>query len=523
MSKEFEMKKLIFLACAFSLSVMSFAAGMQKITVAKRESRMVEPGFLVEKYRIEGQKNFVTVEVVGGAARVTGQEDGTCSVVLIGSGNMESTVEVTVGKDLLKTQRGLMDKLELVGVSGVEVTRINDSLTVSGEVSDPSAWKQLKTVLKNQTDPVEDYTQFRVLPDTLKALRDQFKAEGFEITENAASMEPGKVNIQYVPNTLIVSGTVFSPTDKDRILRILGTQSSWLWLDGYASASREDWQTVGRINVSVDQQLLHMDVVLVSYNENMNFEAGSQNRPVFSATFNSFLDLIKGRMKNDTFLINADLNSTLDFLKRQGLARQNVGGYMRFKSNDKEKGRLKIGGTLKVKMQGATAEGMPTQNFEDIEYGFIVEKLEGGLVSGSKVTLKLNIEKKMPNIMADGYNVQERSINPVIDCPLGKTVVLGGYTDMQERTQPPSGFPILRNVPLISWFVAQEKEDTEEEKIMFLVNVRAVNPDEPESQSARLPYEEAKNLTSEVQVDNQKRLNERKYHGILYFMNWFTP
>ena len=517
------MKKMICLLCAAVVSVMSYAAGMQKITVAKRESRLVEPGFKVEHFKVEGQKSLITVEPAGGGVRVTGQEEGVCSVVLMGSGNMESVVEITVGKDLLKAQRGLMEKFEIVGVSGVEVTRVNDSLTVSGEVSDPSAWKKLKNILRNQAEPVEDYTQFRVLPDTLKALRDQFKAEGFSITENAASMEPGKVNIQYVPNTLIVSGTVFSPTDKERILRILGTQSSWLWLEGYSSASREDWQTIGRLNVSVDQQLLHMDVVLLSYKEDSNFEAGTGSRPVISAAFSSFLDLIKGKIKNDTFMINADLNSTLDFLKEQGLVRQSVGGYMRFKSNDKEKGRLKIGGTMKVKLQSATAEGLPTQNFQDIEYGFIVEKIEGGLVSDSKVTLKLNIEKKIPLIMADGYDIQERSINPVIDCPLGKTVVLGGYTDMQERTRPPSGFPILRNVPLLNWFVAQEKEESAEDKIMFLVNVRAVNPDEPESQSARLPYEEAKNLTTEVQVDNQQRLENRKFHGILYFLNWFMP
>ena len=59
---------------------------------------------------------------------------------------------------------------------------------------------------------------------------------------------------------------------------------------------------------------------------------------------------------------------------------------------------------------------------------------------------------------------------------------------------------------------------------MMLVSVREVRPDEPEVQDAKLPYEECKNLTTEVQISNEDRLEARKrWSGWLYWLNWFMP
>ena len=203
---------------------------------------------------------------------------------------------------------------------------------------------------------------------------------------------------------------------------------------------------------------------------------------------------------------------------------------MRFKCNDSTENKLDIGGTLKVKMKGATAEGAPTDNFEDIEYGFTVTKKEASLVSADSVHLKLDVEQKDWQLMAggmdEGYEIIRRHYNPVVDCPLGKTVVLSGYRRFEQNTDPSSGFPVLRNVPGLGWFAAHESDTAKDMKIMMLVSVRAVRPDEPEHQNASLPYDETKNITAEVQVDNNDRIQKRKdekWQGWLYWLNWFTP
>ena len=522
-------------ACLFALAALCAIcclADTMRLTVAKGGSKALEPGFLVEKYKVVGAKELVNVAVENGVALLTGMEEGSCAVRLFGPGNLEATVEVLVGGDILQVQRGLVQILEIAGVSGVEVTKVGNRLAVNGEISDPASWKQVKRVLAGAEyqEVVNDLTVFKVLPDTLKALRDQFKAEGFELTENVAAPDPGKVNIQYIPNTLIVSGTVFSPSDQQRILRILNTQSAWLWMEGYSQVAREDWQTIGRLNVTTDQQLLHMDVVLVGYSENDLEKSGNYGKGLqVSSVFSSFLDLVHGKLKNDTFRIDANLGDTLTFLRSQGLSRKSVGGYLRFKSNDSEPNRLKIGGTLKVRLQGATAEGNPTQNMEDIEYGFFIDKKVANLVDSGNVDVKFDVSQKTPTPAKDGgyqegYDVQENKYNPSIVCPLGKTVVIGGYRDFKEMTAPFVGTPILRNVPILGWFFSKDSESVEDVKIMMLVSVREVRPDEPEVQDAKLPYEECKNLTTEVQISNEDRLESRKrWSGWLYWMNWFMP
>ena len=124
----------------------------------------------------------------------------------------------------------------------------------------------------------------------------------------------------------------------------------------------------------------------------------------------------------------------------------------------------------------------------------------------------------------EGYDVGERKYNPSIVCPLGKTVVIGGYRDFKETTAPLVGTPILRNVPILGWFFSKDSESIEDVKIMMLVSVREVHPDEPEVQNAKLPYDECKNLTTEVQISNEDRLEARKrWSGWLYWLNWFMP
>ena len=124
----------------------------------------------------------------------------------------------------------------------------------------------------------------------------------------------------------------------------------------------------------------------------------------------------------------------------------------------------------------------------------------------------------------EGYNIEEFEYNPAIVCPLGKTVVISGYRNFSETTKPLAGMPVLRNVPILGWFFSNDKEQIEDGKLMMLVSVREVRPDEPEVQNAKLPYDECKDLTTEVEISNKERIEARKrWHGLLYWLNWFTP
>lgn len=523
MNKLFTVAAVAMLACSAA-----FAQG-QKIIIGKNGSRTLEPGFQVEKYQILGSKDLVGVDVNGGVARVTGLKEGSCSVKVIGTGNMEEVYEVVIGDDLMQVQRNLQTELD--EVSGIEIVKVGTSLIVRGEVNDPDGWRLLKTTLSHgdYRNLVKDQTKFRVQADTLKNFYQQLRNAKFVLTDNPQEARDGKLYVKYEDNMVLINGAVYSAADVERLDQIIAAQATWLRLDDGKSVSEKfDWKPICRKDVTIDHRLLHMDVVIVGYEEKNAKKYGTENRPVVSMAFNSLWDLVAGHAKNDTFQINADINAVLDFLKKNEITRQFTGGYLRFKCNDTEPSNLKIGGTLKVKLKGDSSLSGSNERFEDIEYGFFIDKKLANLVDSGNVDVKFDVNQKTPIPMEggyqEGYNIEERKYNPAIVCPLGKTVVIGGYRDFKETTAPLVGTPILRNVPILGWFFSKDSESIEDVKIMMLVSVREVRPDEPEVQNAKLPYDECKNLTTEVQISNEDRLEARKrWNGWLYWMNWFMP
>lgn len=544
------------IVCALLAGAAGLAFAQQKVNIEKGAARVFDPGFQVEQFKIVGPKDRVTVVLNGGVANVTGMSEGDCTVQLLGPDGMTESYAVTVGNDVVRVKRNLEKHLELMGAGGLEVTRVDDTLVINGIVTDPKAWLKMRRFLDGSEiwKNVINNAEFRVQADTLKRFYALIKAKGFELTDKPEEAVGNKLFISYDQNIITISGSVYNQGTVDELGRIVIGQKSWLRSDlvpetavqtpkevvdkapdahthGAAprTADDEDWKPYCNLNLSIDQRLLHMDVVLVGYKETDNKEYGTKGGPEISATFSSFWDLIKGRAKNDAFTINANLNSVLRFMKEREISRHSTGGYIRFKCNDAEPANLHIGGTMKVKMRSSTAEGAPTENFDDITYGFDIDKKAANLISPDTVFAQLHISQKTPRPLAEGgyeegYEILSNEYNPAINCPLGKTVVVAGYRSMVESTAPPSGFPVLRNLPLLNWFVSHEGNSYEDIKLMMLISVREVRPDEPEQQDAALPYEVSKNLTTDVQIPNQKRLDdEKKFHGFWSWLNWFMP
>lgn len=532
--------KIFKLALAFCLGFCVAAdveAAGQRLTVGKGKSLPVDPGFKATKFLVEPQKGILEVSIPpgGGPARVTGLAEGTAALALFVPGGLKETYEVTVGGDLLATMRNLQTELEDVG--GVDVTKVGESLIVKGEINDPEGWRLLKKTLAHPDfrSLVKDQTHFRVQADTLKDFRTQLKEAQFQITDKLEEAKAGKLYVKYEGNLLLINGVVYSPEEKEKLERIVAAQAAWLRVeDGKNVPSDESWKTTCRMNVSVDSAQMRMDVVLVGYKETDGSSYGSEaglagEALTFNGVFKGLVDLCKGKSQHDAFSVGADLNSTLKFLKKNEISRHTVGGHVFFKNNDPVERELKIGGTMKIKMKSATAEGVPTSNFEDIPYGFTIRKKSAVLLNAEQADVDLLITQKTPIPLEkggyeEGYDVQETEYNPSIVCPIGKTVVLAGYKKMVESTMPPAGFPVLRHIPIMNWFVSQESDSLENVKLMMLVSVKIVRGDEPEAQNTRLAYEDTKDLPTEVEIPNRDRLESRKkWSGALYWLNWFTP
>ena len=523
----------VLIAISFSLSaLLQISAAGQRMTIGRGKTQIVDPGFKVIQYSVNPEVGIITVSIPsgGGAANVTGVSEGTASLELISSGGMKEMYEVKVGGDLLATMRNLQTELEDVG--GIEISKIGESLLVKGEVNDPKGWRLLKSTLAHgdYRNVIKDQTYFRVQADTLKEFRAQLKEAQFQITDKLSEAKAGKLYVKYEGNLLIINGVVYSPEEKEKLERIVAAQAAWLRVEnGKSVSANASWKTSCRMNVSVDSAQMRMDVVLIGYKETDVSKYGSSEEGLkFNGLFKGLIDLCSGKTHHDVFTLGADLDSTLGFLKKNEMIRHSVGGHIYFKNNDPEVRKLKIGGTLKVKMQSATAEGAPTQDFEDIQYGFFIDKKRASLVDETHVDVDLQITQKKPIPMdggyEEGYNIEENEYNPSVVCPLGKTVVLAGYKNMVESTMPPAGFPVLRHIPIMNWFVSKEGDSIENVKLMMLVGVKIAKGDEDEAQNVRLSYDDTKDLPTEVEISNKDRIQSRKkWSGALYFLNWFCP
>lgn len=523
------MKKLYICMLAAMAVSATLAA---KLTIKKGENKPLDPGFRVEKFD-NGKSGVVSVDVSDGVAFVTGASEGSCTVKLSGGGQTE-IYEIVVGNNISEVRRDLVSRLESKGITGVEVLMRNDYLSVSGEVNDPEEWAALKSVLAESrfsSIAVND-ARFEISADTMKRFRDEILAAGFKLVDNMQDAEKGALFIRNENKTVTITGKVFSPESLDRLNRIVAAQSWLRPADApYSVDGNNDWKKACHVNVALDQRLLHMDIVLIGYEENEGFKYGkTDGTPILSTVFDGLVDLVHGKAKNDTFKVNANINSTIDFLAENSITRKSIGGYLRFKSNDQDPNELRIGGTLKIKMKSSSGLGGSDEHFEDIRYGFTVNKKVANLIDTDTVHVKLDISQENPvpfeaseGGYQEGYRVEEYKYNPVLDLPLGQTMVIGGYKRMVESTTPPSGFPVLRHVPIVNWFVSKEANSIENIKLMMLVSVRVVDPNEPEPQKAKLPYEESKNLPTEVEITNEERLKDREpFSGFWSWLNWFV-
>ena len=129
--------------------VAGLAFAQQKVNIEKGSAQVLDPGFQVEQFKIVGPKNRVDVTLNGGVANVTGMSEGDCTVQLLGADGMTESYAITIGNDVVRVKRSLEKHLELMGASGLEVTRVDNELVISGIVTDSNAWLKLKRFLAN--------------------------------------------------------------------------------------------------------------------------------------------------------------------------------------------------------------------------------------------------------------------------------------------------------------------------------------------------------------------------------------
>ena len=157
----------------------------------------------------------------------------------------------------------------------------------------------------------------------------------------------------------------------------------------------------------------------------------------------------------------------------------------------------------------------------ELPYGFEV-KTKGGLVSPDTVSMDMDISISSIQKYDTGEDIdkKEDATQQKIQCALGKTTLLSGFGELVDD-QALRGFPVLRNTPVLKWFVGEDGKNISDRRLVIMVCPEIVDP----SQDGSLNVDN--DISIPVQREGAKttdqRVEERKpFSGFWYWLNWFT-
>lgn len=512
------------------ISTLSFAR-TDYLTLPAGRSEVFELGFSPKGRKIIG-KELVTVSLRDGVTTATitaGEAMGTCQVEFIDAGGGEGILlNVEVVGDLDDTLRSL--RKWLGDFTDLELRKGKSKIAITGTIGTPAEWAKFQRIisLEDFKDKVEAVVEFSVDISTINKLRKELIAEGVPLVDAGKRPEEGQVAMEYSGNVLKFFGSVYAAEDVQKIYRVLKGHS-WLEIVNEPKGAATSTVAQAVINVQIDDALLELGVAFVKVSKTASKNIGAfdaNGAPiggvVLQGIWNGFYDFITGDHSHngaDNFRINASLDQTLTMLAGNGVSREKQYGTIRFHANGDAGKVLHLGGTLKI-TPPASGDGAAPEP-QDYDYGFkIINKNSRRInvdIAEADVEVAINGYPEFSNVGgAVSVNQQKRSVSPTVRIPLGQTVAVAGYEKLLEETTTPSGTPLLRNIPILNWFVAGQGEKYNDETLLFLVSIRKVDS---LNEKPMVPNTPMKDITVDANTSNSDRIKSEKKKK----RRWWNP
>ena len=502
------MNKIIcfFLVCFAVFGVC--ADEIEKFSISVNGVKHITLPFALERYRVSPKDKVVVEEVSKTQIRVVGKKIGEANLTVSGAGITKDyiiTVKSNIG-NILKRLRSDLDSLPELDLS------INDNyIVIRGNVSNPLHWQHLMKVLPLYGSNVHNFAVFQPAAETILDLKKILMESGFTFTQPGQKAKPGELSLVISSNNVVISGELYSKDNVEKVKRILNMQP-WLAID--KAPDKEKGQIQGIVNLSVIETVLQVDIVYIGISESEAKNLGTNSSPALKAGFGILYDLISGKGSGKTAQFGGNMDATVNFLAANGVTRKYSAGHVSFANNGT--GTLHTGGTVSVKVSG-----VENGSLQDINYGLQIS-VTGELLSEKRVRMKLSLSNTSA-ITSDGqsYTRETDTTNQTVLCDLDKTVVIAGSRKIEQQTKK-SGLPILRNTPVLNWFVSADNDSENTTRLLVLACPRLVkfNPDVqiniPLEQETAPTYRDAK------RNNNERIEEEKRYRGWLSWLNWFS-
>ena len=525
------MKKLIAAAAAACAALFSAAKEIEQISVVENESTSITAPFAVKSYA-PSNKDVARVEALGGASmRITGLRRGRCDLDVIGDNGLSQKYEITVVGDLASVLETLTMDLDSVPEVRAEIR--GNFIRLDGEVSSIQKWEYLEKVLAGYGKAIKNFAKFYPGPEILLRLKDTLEQAGFKVQFEPLKGEQktwpfGTVALDLNKRTRVLSvqSRLVNEESRRTILSILKGEP-WLAVNvdddwkkpADIAEEKRPYAITALLALPVDKAVIRLSVAYMAIGEKdvRNFGDPNNEGFVLSGVFNTIQGLLHGQGNHgNVATLNLGLNGVVKLLGENGINRVSEKGYTTFENWDEKGARFKSGGVLNVRVSGAEVADL-----KEIPYGF-EGKTKGGLVAEDTVSLDLNISISSVQQYGAGGDIDKKEdlTEQKIRCPLGRTTLLSGFGQLVDE-QSLRGFPVLRNTPIIKWFVGDDGKSLSDRRLVIMVCPEVLDP----SQEGDLNVDN--DISIPVQTEAAKttdeRVEERKpFHGFWYWLNWFT-
>jgi len=499
-------KRIIALAAVFA--AFSGFADTEKVSLVIGSTKSLTVPFVIESFRvIPAGSEKIKVEAMETQLRIVAVQEGEVNLVASGGG-MTRDYTITVKSNLTKVLKQL--RTDLDALTELDISINEDRIVIKGTVTDPDHWDAFQRVMPHYSGKCVNFATFRPSAETIVNLKKMLSDAGFTFVAEGVAAKPGELSLQVSTDTVVISGEMYSQTDIDRINRVLATQT-WLSTSGAVGG-----RIKGVVNLHVIETILQVDVVYVGLNESEGHSEGTGGAaPSIGNAMSAFYDIVEGR-GDGTATISGSMPQTISFLRNNGVTRTYNAGHVSFSNNDPNGGELHTGGTIYAKVNG-----IENGSLQNIQYGLKIN-VKGGLVSPTRAKLTLELtNSQLLSRSEDSYDLAEDTTKQTVFCDLDKTLAVAGAKKLMETTAK-SGLPILRNTPVLQWFVSGDANSGSETRLLILIAPRLATHNPNVQIDLPLEQETAPTL-KESQETNDKRIErKKKYHGALYFLNWFV-
>lgn len=524
------MKKIILAAVAAAISMMGQSREIEQVSVVENESITITVPFAVKNYA-PSNKEVARVEPLGGSSiRITALKRGRCDLDVFGDGGLFQKYEINVAGDLASVLETLT--LDLDQVPEVRAEIRGNFIRLDGDVSSIQKWEYLMQVIGNYGSSIKNFAKFSPGPDVMLNLESKFRQAEFTVKYGKFGTKQSEwpwntvaLDLNKKTRTLCVEARLLNEGQRISILKILKSEP-WLAvnIDGNwkkpveVSDEKRPWVIGTMLCLPVDPAVIRLSVAYMAIGEKDMREFGdpSNEGPILSGVFQTIQGLLHGQGNHgNVATLNLGLTGVMKLMGENGINRMSQKGYTTFENWDDKGAKFKSGGTVFARIVSRDAVDM-----KEIPYGFEVNT-KGGLVNENTVSLDIDISISSIQKYDAGEDIdkKEDKTQQKIRCPLGRTTLLSGFGELVDD-QALRGFPVLRNTPIIKWFVADDGKTLSDRKLVIMVCPEIIDP----SQDGNLNVDNE--ISIPVQTEGAKSTDERlegrkRFSGFWYWLNWF--